>query len=394
MSLTSGLHCPRTPLRRFLDREMSAGPKPLREDFRARYAVEPVLLPPEGVGTEAGTVGTAIDQRLRLALTAAAPTDLVTRLGVDTAGRMGGPKAGEPMGVVGDQLLQRLTETVQAMDLDNRDLPMDRSWEEEQDLARLLLAAAWYQVAARNPFGFTYTPLFLAAVEDPTAFTLEHLLDLPHRDLVDDVTAQLDHATTGPLQRLRATTDPADCKGGVMFANIDITADADLLVDGRLIEIKSTRHPHRFEKTTAWQILGYLLLDTPDHHRIDTVGLYLTRTATLATWPVEDYLALLGARCSDLTQLRATFAELLTNCPADQEPYEPGEQHRVQRLLERLATPIPQGHCPVCAQPMLPAPGDRGRSRRFCTDWCGRRASGLRKRGWLPGQLPDLAIAA
>ncbi|WP_302185353.1 hypothetical protein [Streptomyces sp. GMY02] len=26
MSLTSGLHCPRTPLRRFLDRELSAGP--------------------------------------------------------------------------------------------------------------------------------------------------------------------------------------------------------------------------------------------------------------------------------------------------------------------------------------------------------------------------------
>ncbi|MGW7444969.1 hypothetical protein [Kitasatospora sp. NPDC054795] len=393
MSLTSGLSCPRTPLRRFLDREMSAGPKPLRENFRARYAAEPVLLPPEGVGTEAGTVGTAIDQRLRLALTAAAPVDPATRLGIDISRGMARALAGERMGAVGEQLLHRLEETVHALDLDNRDLPMDRSWEEEHDLARLLLAAAWYQVAARNPFGFTYTPLFLAAVEAPEDFTLQRLLALPHRDLADDVTAQLHLAATGRLQALRAGTDPAGCKGGVMFASIDITADADLLVDGTLIEIKSTRHPRRFEKATAWQILGYLLLDATDHHRIDTVGLYLTRTATLATWPVEDYLALLGARRRDLPQLRAAFAELLMNCTADQEPFEPDEERRVQRLLERLATPVPPGHCPVCAQ-AVPPPASAGRARRYCTSWCGRRAPGLRQRGWLPDRLPDLAVAA
>ncbi|WP_234327528.1 hypothetical protein [Streptomyces sp. NRRL WC-3742] len=393
MSLTSGLSCPRTPLRRFLDREMSAGPKPLRENFRARYADTPVLLPPEGVGTEAGTVGTAIDLRLRLAFNAAAPVDPATVWGVEMCRGIGGPRVGERMGAVGEQLLERLAETAHALDLDDRDLPVDRSWEEEQDLARLLLAAAWYQVAARNPYGFTYTPLFLAAVEAPKTFTLERLLALPHRDLVDDVTAQLHLAAASPLQTLRATTGPADCKGCVTFAGVDITADADLLADGTLIEIKSTRHPRRFEKATAWQILGYLLLDTPDHHRIDTVGLYLTRTATLATWPVEDYLALLGARCRDLPQLRATFAELLTNCTADEEPYKPDEQRRVQRLLERVATPVPSGHCPVCAQ-TVPPPAAAGRARRYCTEWCSRRAPGLRLRGWLPGRLPGLAIAA
>lgn len=74
MSLMSGLHCPRTPLRRFLDRELGAGPKPLRESFRAQHATDQVLLPPPGVGTEVGTVGTAVDQRLRLAFTTASPS--------------------------------------------------------------------------------------------------------------------------------------------------------------------------------------------------------------------------------------------------------------------------------------------------------------------------------
>ena len=89
MSLTSGLDSPRTPLRRFLDRELSAGPKPLRENFRAQYRPERVLAPPAGVGTEAGTVGTAIDQRLRLAFTAAAPVDDASVDGIDVAATMG-----------------------------------------------------------------------------------------------------------------------------------------------------------------------------------------------------------------------------------------------------------------------------------------------------------------
>lgn len=69
---------------------------------------------------------------------------------------------------------------------------------------------------------------------------------------------------------------------------------ADLLVDGLLLDFKSTKRPHELPKKTLWQLLGYLLLDTADRYRIDTVGLYLTRSACLVSWPVDDYLALLG----------------------------------------------------------------------------------------------------
>ncbi|MEU2393430.1 hypothetical protein [Streptomyces sp. NPDC007369] len=89
MSLTSGLHSPRTPLRRFLDRELSAGPRPLRKSFRAQHQTDNLLLPGPGVGTEADNVGTAIDQRLRLAFTTAAPVDLATEAGIDLTGGIG-----------------------------------------------------------------------------------------------------------------------------------------------------------------------------------------------------------------------------------------------------------------------------------------------------------------
>ncbi|MFJ3086755.1 hypothetical protein [Streptomyces sp. NPDC086838] len=72
MSLTTGLRSPHSPLRRFLDRELSAGAGALRQNFRAQHRAEHILLPPPGVGTEAGTVGMAIDHRLRLSCRAGA----------------------------------------------------------------------------------------------------------------------------------------------------------------------------------------------------------------------------------------------------------------------------------------------------------------------------------
>ncbi|MEV5296210.1 hypothetical protein AB0K64_34155 [Streptomyces sp. NPDC053741] len=67
MSLVDGLRSPHTPLRRFLDRELSAGPKPLRDSYRAQHRADHVLLPPPGVGTEAGTVpGRSLASRRRM----------------------------------------------------------------------------------------------------------------------------------------------------------------------------------------------------------------------------------------------------------------------------------------------------------------------------------------
>ena len=391
MSLTGGLHNPRTPLRRFLDRELSAGPKPLRASFQARHRTDRLLLPPPGVGTEAGTVGTAIDQRLRLAFTTAAPVDEASLIGIDlTAGidttRLpdGSPPrgAGLRMRSVGNELAARLTTTIRTLDLDNRGTPIRRTRAEEEDLARMLLATAWYQVLARTPIGFAYTPLARAAAQDPGAFTLGRLLGLPRPDMVADVIAQTHQAAHGPLEALRARTRPGDCVGGPTFPDLDITADADIVVDGLLLDIKSTQHPHHLSMNAAWQLLGYLLLDTVDRYQIDTLGLYLTRSGVLVSWPVEEYLTLLGTRRRELPELRTVLAELLTGCPADTVPSTREEETHTRQLLERLTPTIGPQNCRVCAQP-LPDTTAPGPPRAFCSRWCGIRAPTLRKKGWL-----------
>src|ERR1051325_2734776 len=51
VSLTTGLRSPHSPLRRFLDRELSARAGALRQNFRAQHRAEHILLPPPGVGS-------------------------------------------------------------------------------------------------------------------------------------------------------------------------------------------------------------------------------------------------------------------------------------------------------------------------------------------------------
>lgn len=301
MSLTQGLTSPRTPLRRFLDRELSAGVRRLRGTYWAQLPTRPLILPEPGVGFEAGTVGTAIDQRLRLAMTQAVAIDAATTLGVrllrDTAKILGRHRAWDVIEAVGEQLLERLRTTVAG-------------------------------------------------------------------------------------GRLRAGTEPAGCLSGPTFdGSAYVSADADLIADGLLLDFKSTRRTHNFPLPMVFQLLGYTLMDFTDY-RIDRVGIYLTRAGALISWPIEDYLALLGARRRDLSELRIAFQELLAypGCRADDDPL-PDQLSSLDQLLADLAPVIAPGCCRVCAQPLPDDWPGSARVRLYCSPFCRVRAPSLRYHG-------------
>jgi hypothetical protein len=390
MSLTQGLASPRTPLRRFLDRELSAGVRRLRASYLAQLPPTSLILPGPGVGYEAGTVGTAIDQRLRFAFTQAVDVDATTVMGVAslrvTARALGQHPAWEVMELAGHQLLECLRATVAELQLDDRRRPLARTEEEEEHLARLLLGAAWYALNFRNPVAFPLTPLCKAAFADPGAFALTTLLALPHHDLVRDVVAQVRAACSGPLGQLRDASAPELCLPGPTFdGSAYVSADADLIVDGLLIDFKSTRRTERFPLPMILQLLGYALMDFADRYRIDRLGVCLTRAGVLIHWPIEDYLVLLGSRRRDLTELRAAFRQLLAyaGCRADDDPL-PEELPGVERLLADLAPVIGPGCCRVCAQPLAQPMLGPSRARLYCSSFCRGRAPSLRFHGWLP----------
>jgi len=81
-------------------------------------------------------------------------------------------------------------------------------------------------------------------------------------------------------------------------------ADADLIVNGCLIDIKCT-----IKQTipSVWfrQLAGYLLLDWDDRYHLTSVGFYMARQGKLFTWSIDEFLSeLTGYDFLSIAQLR------------------------------------------------------------------------------------------
>ena len=73
-------------------------------------------------------------------------------------------------------------------------------------------------------------------------------------------------------------------------------ADADLVLDDMLIDIKTTKYL-KVTRDHINQILGYYILhriggiiDAPPDHQINTIGIYFSRHGYLHTWPITDFI--------------------------------------------------------------------------------------------------------
>lgn len=87
-------------------------------------------------------------------------------------------------------------------------------------------------------------------------------------------------------------------------------ADADLVLNHCLVEVKTTINP-RLDPLWLLQLLGYVILDWDDAHEMDAIGVLLARQAVLPRWPLDDVMRLAGARrgVSALDAFRADFRQ-------------------------------------------------------------------------------------
>jgi len=147
-------------------------------------------------------------------------------------------------------------------------------------------------------------PLIQLGVDAP----LDEVLKLCTPNIVDDLLrlSQLFADTQGSLLEvkplvLNPTFTQSTPLGG---------ADADLILDGLLLDIKTWKHalPRRSE---LWQLIGYALADTEDQHRINRVGFYFARHGSRVEWPLDDLLRRLAGKEVDLAETRKDFATLL-----------------------------------------------------------------------------------
>ena len=175
--------------------------------------------------------------------------------------------------------------------------------ESEKLLARYCYALSLFEQLYRNRRSYQHSPLLIPAPKQ----SIDELLEIPKDVEIDDLCAMswLFYDRYHDRLSLPCILNPGFTGYGAVSQS-----DADLIVDGCLIEIKTSIHPE-IERFMLWQLAGYLLLDHDDKYSIDSVGVYMARQGNLFEWSIADFLRLLtGDNTVTLPQLRQEFRTL------------------------------------------------------------------------------------
>ena len=174
--------------------------------------------------------------------------------------------------------------------------------EAEQTLARYCFVLGLFEEVYRDN-RYMDGPLIVPAPRK----SVEELLAITEDAWVDDLCklSTLFYDNYHHLLSLPFTLNPtfvgSDDVGG---------ADADIIIDGCLIEFKSSIQA-RIEPKWLRQLIGYVLLDYDDRHHLHSVGIYMVRQGLLFKWSLLDCLRLLtGNDNNSLAQFRQAFRVL------------------------------------------------------------------------------------
>lgn len=316
MSLTSGLDNPRSPVTRFLDEQFP--PERIRPVSKSWYElVRPTsVIRPDIQNPPWGTIGTAFDYRLRYYwaetplddLVAAAALRILDTRRMHTRARDSvhdgfielyfpdAPPAARRVEPLLAEFAESLVRTLAELS------PVGRSLERDAEVLlcrHCYVLALFEQIYRAGPW--INSPLY----DLKTGATLADLLALGSEPAIDDLCAlsQLFYERHGELTRQAAVLNPIFAGSGEIGG-----ADADLIVDRCLIELKTTTKPDFERKGLLYQLLGYVLPDYEDEYGLEEVGVYLARRGLLIRWQLESLLETIAGRVG-LQELRAGFKE-------------------------------------------------------------------------------------
>jgi hypothetical protein len=113
-------------------------------------------------------------------------------------------------------------------------------------------------------------------------------------------------------------------------------ADADIIVEGTLIELKTSRQARPFDRDHLWQILGYVLLDFEDVHNIHTIGFDFVRHNVTRSWRVEELTGILAGSHHPIAEWRRKMEEVCKTL----KPYLHAQAE--ERVSKFLVGPLPK----------------------------------------------------
>jgi hypothetical protein len=110
-------------------------------------------------------------------------------------------------------------------------------------------------------------------------------------------------------------------------------ADADLICEGLLMDLKSSAQARIVGRHQLWQLAGYLLADTSNDYNIHSVGFAALRRRRCTYWPAQTFLDELGGSRRSLPEWRSEFDALL-------RPLRPEHRRDREQRLRMKGTPI------------------------------------------------------
>jgi hypothetical protein len=285
------------------------GLKELAAAYRAKRATvdADALRPdaPEGTRPAWGTLGAAIDHRIRYSFADGDAPSRMVEAGMMLAAGVRGAPGDDPVDLTALELREMLASLIHRERPSDRSRPILLDGGAEEDLLRICYVMSWFEEVARTGRVWPGTPLG----DCGRMVSADQLLAAVPAYVIVDLTAQVRLASSA-LAPLRSACLAADVCAGPMFTGSRAVggADADLIVGDLLLDIKA-KAATNLKREDFYQIIGYVLLDFDDRYRIGSLGVYLSRFGHLITWTVDEYLVLLGARRT-MAELRQMCAEM------------------------------------------------------------------------------------
>jgi hypothetical protein len=174
--------------------------------------------------------------------------------------------------------------------------------EAEHFLDRYCVVLSFFEQVFRSN-AYLQGPLLQPTVKQ----SVEELLTIPQDSWLDDLSQifNLFYTRNHELSSRPYILNPT------FAGSLDIGgADADLVVDGCLIDIKASLSS-QIKAEYLYQLAGYLLLDYDNQLHMNAVAIYMARQGMLFTWSIPEFLhQLTGNESAELGSLRRVLRKL------------------------------------------------------------------------------------
>ena len=298
MSLVDALRYPEDPVRMFLY-DQFPNTAPITRDARNWLKLTRTILPAQEIPW--GTIGKALNIRIRYYYQTE-PSILewsgFRNLNDDLRNVRCLPKEFQFIPGLFQEFSTSLTETLKCL------RPVGRRLEppEEETLARYcILLAAFQQWSPYRPYG---SLLMLPKRKQ----TFSGLLALVKPHWIDDL-CKLSWLFYDRPYSPFAQSFSREAVFEAKFEGIG-WANADLIVDSRLIEIKTTTRP-KLERQWIYQLIAYVLLDHTDSYRLHTAEIYMARQGWYCSWSLPGLLNTLhGDKIRSVHKLKMQFQKI------------------------------------------------------------------------------------